>query len=117
MFCDGQCKKDNKICGLFYGIILQNNITGSIENIEKCAFHHIADSFMRLEQGNIKLQAAVESSRNEQANSDHKMSSIVATGFIGMLHAFNENPEKFKKSLKILNSVAISENKLLDNKG
>ena len=117
MFCDGICENKKKKCGLLYSVFMENTMTGQVEEVKKCAFLHMADSFQRLERGNINIQAAVESSRNEVANADNKMSSIIATGFIGMLHAFNENPEKFKKSLKILNSVAISENKLLDNKG
>jgi len=105
MFCDGKCEKGKKRCGLLYGIILEETVTGKVEEVQKCAFHHMADSFMRLEGGNIKLQAAVESSRNEKANGDNKLSSVVATGFIGMLHAMNENPEKFNRSLKILGNI------------
>ena len=113
MFCDGRCEKGKKRCGLLYGIIMEETITGKVEEFEKCAFHHIIDSLVRLEKGDIRLQAAIESSRNENANADHKMSSIVATGFVGMLHAFNDDPDKFKNSLKLLNQIAIKEDQLL----
>ena len=113
MFCDGQCIKGKKTCGLLYSVFMENVMTKQVEEVKKCAFLHMADSFARLEGGNVRLQAAVESSRNEQANADHKSSSIMATGFVGMLHAMNENPEKFEKALKLLNAVAINEDKLL----
>jgi hypothetical protein len=113
MFCDGKCIKGRKKCGLLYTLTFEETLTGKIENIEKCAFHFIIDSLVRIEKGDIRLQAAIESSRNENANADHKMSSIVATGFMGMLHAFNEDPDKFKNSLNILKQVAIKEDQAL----
>ena len=114
MFCDGVCEKGKKKCGLFYSIFMENTISKKVEEVKKCVFLHMADSFMRLEHGDIRIQAAIESSRNERANADKKMSSVVATGFIGMLHAFDENPDKFKRSLNVLNSI--SNKKMLENK-
>ena len=111
MFCDGICKKKNKKCGLLYEVIMEHNSpdgSKKIETVEKCVFHHILDSMNRQETGQIRIQQAVEDSRNEKANSDHKISSVVATGFMGMLHAFNEDAVKFKRSLKLLSRATQS---------
>ena len=100
MFCKGKCDK----CGLRYEIRMHNVILNKDEIVSKCAFHHMADSYIRLEERLIGIQAAVESSRNETTNADNKMSSIVATGFVGMMHAFNEDKEKFRNTLKLLST-------------
>ena len=100
MFCKGKCDK----CGISYEIRMHNVVTQRDEIIKKCAFHHMADSYIRIEERLIGIQAAMESSRNEKANADNKMSSVVATGFIGMMHAFNEDKEKFRNTLKLLST-------------
>ena len=98
MFCKGKCDK----CGISYEIRLHNILLNKEEIVKKCAFHHMADSYIRMEERLIGIQAAIESSRNEKANADNKVSSIVATGFVGMMHAFNEDKEKFKNALKLI---------------
>ena len=80
-------------------------MTNKDEIVKKCAFLHMADSYIRIEERLIGIQAAIESSRNEKANADNKVSSIVATGFIGMMHAFNEDKEKFKNALKLIEGI------------
>ena len=105
MLCNGKCFKGNKKCGLYYEIRMHNILLKKDEIIEKCAFLHMADSYIRIEERLIGIQAAVESSRNETANADNKMSSIVATGFIGMMHAFNKDKTKFENSMKLLSSA------------
>jgi len=101
MFCKGKCDK----CGISYEIRLHNVILNKDEIVKKCAFHHMADSYIRVEERLIGIQAAIESSRNEKANTDNKISSIVAMGFTGMMHAFNEDKEKFKNALKLIEGI------------
>jgi len=101
MFCKGKCDK----CGISYEIRLHNVILKRDELIKKCAFHHMADSYIRIEERLIGVQAAIESLRNEKADADNKMSSVVATGFIGMMHAFNEDKDKFKNVLKLIEGI------------
>ena len=108
MFCDGKCFKGKKRCGLLYDIKMTNNLTNKDEIVQKCAFLHAADSQIRTEVSLLRIQKAVESSRNEQANGDHKISTVVATGFMGMLYAFNEDETKFKRSLKLLSNATQS---------
>ena len=101
MFCKKKCDK----CGLLYEIRMHNVVTQRDEIVKKCAFLHMADSYIRIEERLIGIQAAVESSRNEKADADNKMSSVVATGFIGMMHAFNEDKDKFKDVLKLIEGI------------
>jgi hypothetical protein len=98
MFCKGKCDK----CGLNYTITLHNVLLDKPEEVKRCAFMHMADSYMRLEQSMLQILQGIENSKNEKANADNKMSSVVATGFIGMMHAFNEDQTKFKNTLKLL---------------
>ena len=100
MFCKKKCDK----CGLSYEIRMHNTVLNKDEMVKKCAFLHMADSYIRIEERLIGIQAAIESSRNEKANMDNKMSSIVATGFVGMMHAVNEDKEKFRNTLKLLST-------------
>ena len=98
MFCRGKCDE----CGLQLEIIMQNVMTQKPEQVKKCVFMHMIDSDIRIEQALIRIQAGIASSKSEKANADHKMSSIVATGFVGMMHAVNEDKTKFQNVLKIL---------------
>ena len=94
MFCRGKCDE----CGLQLEIIMQNVMTQKPEQVKKCVFMHMIDSDIRIENALIRIQAAIENSRNEKANT----SSIVAMGFVGMMHAVNEDKTKFQNVLKIL---------------
>lgn len=81
---------------------MHNNLTNKAETVKKCAFHHMADSYIRIEERLIGIQAAIENSRNEKANADNKLSSIVGIGLTGMMHAFNKDKTKFENSMKLL---------------
>lgn len=102
MFCDGKCKKKNKKCGLFREVY--KDINGKIEPFEECIFLHMLESQLRVEQGNIRLQSAVESGRNEKANSDHMIANTIATGFVGIMHTINEDENAIPK-MKYLGKV------------
>ncbi len=69
-----------------------------VNTVEKCAFHHILDSVVRQEAGQIRIQKSVEEGRNERANGDEKISQTVATGFIGLMRTINENPNVLSKT-------------------
>jgi len=90
MFCDGKCFKGKKKCGLLCEIIMERvGPTGqkTVEAIEKCVFHHILDSIVRQEKGQIRMQKAIESSRNEKADGDEKIAQMIAKGFLGVMQS------------------------------
>ena len=109
MFCNGECEtiKDNKQlkCGLLFEVIMENKLEGKVETVKGCVFHHIMNSLARQEQGQIRIQASVESGRNQKANDDNKMSTIVGIGMTGMMHALADDKEKFENALKLLASA------------
>lgn len=109
MFCNGECEtiKDNKQlkCGLLFEVIMENKLEGKVETVKGCVFHHIMNSLARQEQGQVRIQASVESSRNQKAEDDNKLSTIVGIGLTGMMHAMVDDKEKFKKALEILGSA------------
>lgn len=85
MFCNGECFKGRKQCGLLYEVLLENTKTGQPETVRKCVFHHLLDSFLRQETGQIRLQSAVESGRNEKAKGDQTIVASVLHGFNSLL--------------------------------
>jgi hypothetical protein len=93
MICDGKCKIEKeteegvvtKKCGLFRTVIFQNNLDGKTQEFEMCVFDAIMNSLHRQEQGQIRVQAAVESSRNENADGMAKAHDIIARGFLGLI--------------------------------
>jgi len=109
MFCDGKCEyienNEQKRCGLLYEVIMEHvgpNGGKNIETIKKCAFHFMIDSLHRQEQGQVRFQASMAASRNQKANDDNRSANIIAVGMMGLMHAFNEDPEKFRRTLKLL---------------
>jgi hypothetical protein len=106
MFCNGVCHKGSRKCGLLLEITMQNDMTGEVQNEKVCAFTAMLHSMHRLEQGQVRLQAATESSRNEACNYSKKVADTVATGFLGMIHTLNDS-EKSDKMVKVL-KLAIS---------
>lgn len=109
MFCNGECEKKGKKCGLLYDIIMEHaGPTGqnSVETITKCAFHHILDSLIRQEQGQVRIQSSVDSARNQKANDDKRSSHIMGTGFMALTHAVNNNDIEFKKAMKKLGNIS-----------
>jgi len=65
MFCDGNCKKGNKKCGLLTEIIIENKKDGSVKNEEMCVFQASLHSLLRGEGQRDGLHAAENSTRNE----------------------------------------------------
>ena len=122
MFCTGECKKieNNKEvrCGLLYDIIMENVGPGgkkTHENVQRCAFILMMESLARQEHGQIRIQAAVEDLRNEEAINETRTGSIVATGLMGMMHAVNDDKEKFEKCFAMLRSaLSKGEQKVVD---
>jgi len=113
MFCNGQCRTKNKKCGLLKELIVE--INGKPDTIEKCIFEAILDSMFRQEQANIRIQAAIEHSRNQQNSDELETQKAVAHGFIGLIHTFQQNPEAIKQAgiskLKLMKLVEMTENK------
>jgi len=111
MFCKGKdkCKK----CGLLKELIVEVN--GKPDTIEKCVFEAILDSMFRQEQAGIRIQAAIEHSRNQQNTDELETQKAVAHGFIGLIHTFQQNPEAIKQAgiskLKLMKLVEMTEKK------
>ncbi len=113
MLCDGKCiiknksGKEIKRCGMLQDMAHfkpdGNKIPGS--DYTRCVFGAILDKFSDLQKDNIRLQAAVESSRNEKAKGDMNTSHTVAMGMLGIIHALTDN-EKGKQAVKKLNRLA-----------
>ena len=108
MFCNGKCKKRNSQCGLLLSIIKSNSQTKEQKMEEKCALLSIAESLWSQEHGQIRIQAAVESGRNEQVRGAREQNKTIAQGFLGLIHTINENSEATKK-MKYLGEVIEAE--------
>ncbi len=99
MFCDGKkCKKGKKQCGLLGTVTMQKG--GESIIIEECVFKSIRNSLFRQEQGNIRIQAAVESQRNEEVKSSQNINDTIAKGLVAVVKSVRgrsleiENPKE-----------------------
>ena len=109
MFCDGKCKIEKeteegtivKRCGLFRELIMSNELTGEKKPIEMCVFDAMVNSLHRQEQGQVRMQAAVESSRNETVDSSLNTQKIIAEGFLGLIHEAENHRKLGELSNKI----------------
>jgi hypothetical protein len=102
MFCDGVCKKGRKRCGLMLDVFLKNDLTGDQKVVEKCAIIGIFESMARQEQGQIRIQAAVESGRNENVKQLRKQDETLATGFLGLLRLTQEREEEEPERVEMI---------------
>lgn len=95
MFCDGKCDIKvetaegtlNKRCGLFRNLIHSNELTGETKEFGMCVFDGILQSMLRTEQGQVRVQAAIESARNEQASGLRSMRGVLVQGFMGVMES------------------------------
>ena len=111
MFCKGK-DKCNKCAHLKELIVTVNS---KPQTIKKCIFEAILDSMFRQEQADIRIQAAIESGRNQQNTDELETQKAVAHGFIGLIHTFQQNPEAIKQAgiskLKLMKLVEMTERK------
>jgi len=110
MFCKkGKCDK----CGLMAEYTMQKD--SNIETVRKCVFHAMFESMIRSEQADIRIQAAIEHSRNQQNTDELETQKAVAHGFIGLIHTFQQNPEAVKQAgiskQKLIKMVEMTERK------
>jgi len=117
MLCDGQCRKKDKKCGLLeemahYG---PNGAKVPGSEFDRCVFGAILDSIGTLSKDNIRIQAAIEHSRNQQNTDELETQKAVAHGFIGLIHTFQQNPEAVKQAgvskQKLIKMVEMTERK------
>jgi len=113
MFCDGQCERKGKKCGLLTQLTMQNG--SEVKTFDVCILKAILESLLRIENGNIRLQAAIESARNQKNIDDLEIKETIASGFLGMIYAINEDP-KTEKILKKIGDKMIRSRLLLDEK-
>ena len=113
MLCNGICKTKHKKCGLLKELIVK--IDSKTETIEKCVFGAMLDSMIRSEQADIRIQAAIEHSRNQQNNDELEARKAIAHGFVGLIHTFQNNPEGVKNAglskQKLIKMVELTESK------
>jgi hypothetical protein len=102
MFCDGNCKKGKKKCGMMLDVFMTNDVTGEKKVVEKCAVIGIFESMTRQEQGQIRIQAAVESGRNENVKHLRKQDETLATGFLGLLRLAQEREHKEAEKVEMI---------------
>jgi len=111
MFCKGK-DKCNK-CAHLKELIVTVNLKP--QTIKKCIFEAILDSMFRQEQANIRIQAAIEHSRNQQNSDELEARAAIAHGFIGLIHTFQQNPEAIKQAgiskSKLMKLVEMTEKK------
>jgi len=89
MFCKGKCDK----CNLLYEIRMHNILLKKDEVVKKCAFLHMADSYIRIEERLIGIQASIESSRNEKVSGDEKIAQTIANGFLGVMQSVDNKKQ------------------------
>lgn len=102
MFCDGICKKGKKQCGQLIEIIMKNDLTGEVRSEEKCTIKGIYESLIRQEQGQIRIQAAVESGRNENVKHLRSQDQTLAAGFLGLLKYAQERDDEALEHYKMI---------------
>ena len=111
MFCKGKEKCEK--CGHLKELIVQ--VDSKPQTIKKCIFEAMLDSLLRQEQAGIRIQAAIEHSRNQQNTDELETQKAVAHGFIGLIHTFQNNPEAVKQAgiskSKLIKMVELTESK------
>ena len=111
MFCKGKEKCEK--CGHLKELIVQ--VDSKPQTIKKCVFEAMLDSLLRQEQSSIRIQAAIEHSRNQQNTDELETQKAVAHGFIGLIHTFQNNPEAVKQAgiskSKLIKMVELTEAK------
>lgn len=106
MFCDGRCEKGRKRCGMLLDVFMKNDVTGAEKVIQKCALIGMFESMTRQEQGQIRIQSAVESGRNESSRWMRNQNETLATGFLGLIYATQDDEEAQKKIKYLANTRA-----------
>ena len=106
MFCDGQCKTKKKRCGLLQEMAHfgpdGKKIVGS--DYDRCVFGALLDATGTARQDNIRLQAAIEHSRNQQAIDGNRIVETIAQGMAGIIYTASQNP----KAASMLNRIAMT---------
>ena len=113
--CEGKCKVEKetpdgtitKRCGLLREIIMNNALTSETKTIELCVFDAIMNSLHRQEQGQVRIQSAVESDRNENANQMEMTRKVIANGLLMGAVAANDLRMAEVERAKIANSEVI----------
>ena len=78
-------------------VVMSNDLTQDTKVLKKCAIIGVFESMTRQEQGQIRIQAAVESGRNETSKWMRNQNETMATGFLGLIHMVNEDDEAYTK--------------------
>ena len=89
MFCNKSCDKCNHLKELIV------EIDNKPQTIKKCVFEAILDSLLRQEQGDIRIQASIESCRNEQVKQSQEMNNIIANGFLSLVSSVDESKKEY----------------------
>jgi len=121
MFCNGECiKKDKKgreiaRCGLLLKVTHNlTQMTGSMkqEQLEQCA--HIAHliELSRINQAIVRLQAATEHSRNQEALDYNRIVETLAQGFTAMIYIGSKEGRTGEMLNRLGKTIAATQNKI-----
>jgi len=107
MLCDGKCKTKNKRCGLLQEMAHYTPNGGKIAGSEydRCMFGAILDKLCDLGKDNIRVQAAIESSRNQKNKDDLESVKTLSQGFLGIIHTLQQGSESQNKLRKMLKGL------------
>ena len=94
MFCKGKDKCEK--CAHSKELIMK--VDSKPQTIKQCVFEAMLDSLLRQEQANTRIQAAIEHGRNQKNKDELETQKLVAHGFVGLIHTFQQNPEAVKQA-------------------
>ena len=105
MFCDGQCQKGKKKCGLYVEYLMKEASTGKDVVVKKCAIHELVASQHRQEAGADRLHTAINDQRNEEVNTGQEISNVLAN--VGLVvHNAVEGSRKSLANFKELKQIS-----------
>jgi len=108
MLCDGICKTKKARCGLLESLAQFRNgakVEGS--EYDLCVFRAVYQKLCEHQTDHIRIQAAIESSRNQKASDDLNANQTIAQGFVAIVAALKEEPDKTQKMLRGLLNTAL----------
>ena len=77
-------------------------MAGEVKPVEMCVFKLQFESMLRIERGNIRLQAAVESDRNEKVKTGLNLQNTLIDGFV-KIGSKNNGTESLESNVAAIN--------------
>jgi len=107
MFCNGICKTKKERCGLLQEMAHYAPNGGKIAGSEydRCVFGALLDATGTARQDNIRLQATMEHSRNQQALDSSRIVETVAQGMAGIIYTASKDPKAGRMLSRLANTI------------